>query len=146
MRTMNRMVMVLFLLTVSSVGWAGQDAEVVHLTGQRPREASGLKGLLIGNYEIDKSDRSQQFNGLMDEVMVWNRALSANEVRRLHDAQNIESGYRQAHLDNGLYNRNQFLDTIGQPFVIRQYPSKPLPLLACSVVTTVTKVAPDFPL
>ncbi len=61
--------------------------EVAHLTEQRPRAASGLNGLLIGNSDIAKLGKDQQFNGLMDEVMVWNRALSADEVKQLYDAQ-----------------------------------------------------------
>ena len=60
------------------------------LTGKHPIEGyrGGEYDFLIGAQEWDYAGKSPQrfWNGLIDEVRIYNRALSADEVRELYDA------------------------------------------------------------
>lgn len=51
-------------------------------SNQRPRPIAVLNNLRIGNGS-DLS-ASQQFHGILDEIMVWSRALSTDEVDQLY--------------------------------------------------------------
>jgi hypothetical protein len=50
---------------------------------QTPRPLGALDSLSIGFYNIPEAGESQQFNGVLDEGMIWKRALSAQEVQEL---------------------------------------------------------------
>ena len=62
-----------------------KDGEVVDgaiLTGQMPSTNSGNTELAIGAHRAGGGE----FNGSIDEVMIWNRALSETEIMRLYES------------------------------------------------------------
>ncbi len=50
---------------------------------QTPHPLGVIEFFAIGCYNIPEAGADQQFNGVLDEVMIWQRALSAEEVQEL---------------------------------------------------------------
>jgi len=80
---------------------------VVESTGSlTPNTPSGTD-LLIGKFY--QTDISRQFNGLIDEVGIWNRALSAEEIKQLAT---VTSGYTP-HTPISINGNNEFTPANG---------------------------------
>jgi hypothetical protein len=54
---------------------------------QTPHPLGAIEFFAIGCYNIPEAGADQQFNGVLDEVMIWQRALSAQEVQALAGGQ-----------------------------------------------------------
>jgi hypothetical protein len=55
-------------------------------------------GDLVGNFEIGRYSSGLYYNGMMDEVMLFNRSLSASEITNLYN--NQSAGLRNSGLEN----------------------------------------------
>ncbi|MBT4165627.1 hypothetical protein HOE04_01155, partial [archaeon] len=73
-----------------------EDSSDTYTTLLHPDGANGLR---IG---ASSSSASSRFNGSIDEVMIWNRSLSSEEVLSLYNATRLE--FNTSALDDGVHN------------------------------------------
>ncbi|MFZ4395780.1 MAG: hypothetical protein ACOYOU_09165 [Kiritimatiellia bacterium] len=59
---------------------------------QTPHPLGAIESLAIGCYNIPEAGENQQFNGVLDDVMIWKRALSTQEVQEFAGEMNGRVG------------------------------------------------------
>ena len=73
------------VMTSTSTRWYKNGALVEAQTGQSNTFKTGTADFLIGANEADQVGLGAFFNGTIDEVRMYNRALSASEISALHE-------------------------------------------------------------
>ena len=74
---------------------------IVYVNGVNEGNSSYSLSTLSSTFSIGRGEQdgsgfgSSYFNGIIDEVIVWNRALSADEVSQLHTVQDTGESYGQ---------------------------------------------------
>lgn len=67
---------------------------VAGVENQQPHALTNAGSFSLGNYNLPVGSTNQQFNGTLDEVMIWNRALLPDELVCLYDSLAAEDAVR----------------------------------------------------
>jgi hypothetical protein len=75
--------------------WKNNDTYELYLNGTLLENGTvtGATSPGAGTLEIGTYLSTNWFNGTIDEVMIWNRSLSAEEIKRLYKKRRIETGF-----------------------------------------------------